>query len=100
MQRLSGFDATFYYDERPGETQHTLKVSIWSPEASAAYSLDSTRRFVRSRLPELPPLRWRAVRVPFDLHHPVWVDDPSFNVRYHIRQIALLTLRRDLRRGR
>ncbi|MDJ0851650.1 MAG: wax ester/triacylglycerol synthase family O-acyltransferase [Myxococcota bacterium] len=89
MQRLSGFDATFIYDELPGETQHTLKVSIWSPEASAAHSLAEARRFVRSRLPELPPLRWRALRVPFDLHHPVWVEDPDLDLEHHVRRLAV-----------
>ena len=36
----------------------------------------------------VPRYRQRIAKVPF-LDHPVWVDDPSFNVRYHIRQIAL-----------
>ena len=35
-----------------------------------------------------PRYRQRIAKVPF-LDHPVWVDDPSFNARYHIRQIAL-----------
>ncbi len=34
MQRLSGVDAAFIYDERPDEPQDTLKVSIWSPTSS------------------------------------------------------------------
>ncbi len=89
MHRLSGYDAFFIYDELPGETQHTLKVSIWSPEASAAHSIEGTRRFVRSRLPEIPPLRWRAVRVPLDLHHPVWVEDPDLDLRHHVRRLAV-----------
>lgn len=89
MHRLSGFDSLFIYDERPGETQHTLKVSIWSPEASAGHSLESTRRFVRSRLPLLPPLRWRALRVPLDLHHPVWVETPDLDLRHHVRSLSV-----------
>ncbi len=89
MKRLSGFDATFIYDELPGESQHTLKVSIWSPEASAAHSLAGTRRFVRSRLPELPPLRWRALRVPLDLHHPVWIECPGLDLEHHVRSLRI-----------
>ncbi len=89
MQRMTGYDAAFIYDERPQEPQHTLKVAVWSPEASGGYSLDATRRFVRSRLPELPPLRWRALRVPFDLYHPVWVDDPALDLDFHVRRRAI-----------
>lgn len=84
MRRMTGYDAAFIYDERPEEPQHTLKVCIWGPEASAAYSLDRTRSFLRGRLPQLPPLRWRAVRVPFDLYHPVWVDDRDVDLAYHV----------------
>jgi WS/DGAT/MGAT family acyltransferase len=89
MQRMTGYDAAFIYDERPDEPQHTLKVSIWSPEASAHYSLEGTRRFVAARLPQLPPLRWRVLRVPFDLYHPVCVDDPALDLTFHIRRRAL-----------
>lgn len=89
MQRMTGYDAAFIYDERPEEPQHTLKVAIWSPEASAHYSLDVTRRLVRARLPELPPLRWRVLRVPLDLYHPVCVDDPELDLDFHIRRVAL-----------
>lgn len=89
MQRMTGYDAAFIYDERPEEPQHTLKVAIWSPEASAGYSLEATRRFVRARLPQIPPFRWRAVRVPLDLYHPVWVEDPALDLGFHIRRAAL-----------
>lgn len=89
MQRMTGYDAAFIYDERPEEPQHTLKVAIWSPEASAGYSLEATRRFVRSRLPQLPPLRWRALRVPLDLYHPVWVEDPALDLGFHIQRAVL-----------
>lgn len=85
MHRMSGYDAAFIYDERPEEPQHTLKVAVWGPEASAAYSLEATRRFVRTRLPQLPPLRWRARRVPFDLYHPVWLDGPEPDLDHHVR---------------
>ena len=37
----------------------------------------------------LAPFRWRLARVPFDLDHPYWVDDGSFDVDYHVRELAL-----------
>jgi diacylglycerol O-acyltransferase / wax synthase len=89
MQRVSGYDAAFLYDERPEEPQHTLKVAVWGREASARYSLERTRRLLAARVAELPPLRWRAVRVPLDLHHPVWVEDPELDVARHLHRLAL-----------
>jgi diacylglycerol O-acyltransferase len=86
---MTGFDAAFIYDERPEETQHTLKISIWSPRASECYSLERTRRWIRGRLRELPPLRWRSVRVPFDLHHPVWIDGGEIDVARHVKRLVV-----------
>lgn len=89
MQRMTGYDAAFIYDERPEEPQHTLKVAVWSAQASAAYSLEGTRRFVRARLAQIPPLRWRVLRVPLDLYHPVLVEDPELDLDFHVRRRVL-----------
>src|SRR5688500_8460515 len=41
------------------------------------------------RLPLLPPMRWRLVEVPFKLDYPYWVDDPDFDLDFHVRELAL-----------
>ncbi len=41
------------------------------------------------RIHLVPPLRRRVVRVPFGLHHPVWVEDPHFELDYHLRRASL-----------
>lgn len=89
MLRMSGFDAQFIYDEAPNEPQHTLKIAVLGPEAAAHYSIDVAREAVRARVAALPPLRWRAVRVPFDLHHPVWVEDRHIDLEHHVRRVGL-----------
>jgi WS/DGAT/MGAT family acyltransferase len=89
MQRMTGCDATFIYDDRPDEPQHTLKVCILGSAASERFSLAGMRDWVAERLPALPPLRWLAVRVPFDLHHPVWVEAPKIDLGYHVKHAAL-----------
>ncbi len=89
MHRMSGQDAQFIYDESPTEPQHTLKVSFLGPEASAAWSFAAARRDLERHLPGLEPLRWRAVRVPLDLHHPVWVCDPHFDLSNHVHRIGV-----------
>jgi WS/DGAT/MGAT family acyltransferase len=47
------------------------------------------RQLVESRLPLLPPFRRRLVEVPFQLHHPLWIEDPDFDLDYHLRRAAL-----------
>jgi diacylglycerol O-acyltransferase len=44
---------------------------------------------VSSRLPLVPFYRRKLRKVPFGIGPPVWVDDPNFDVRYHVRQTAL-----------
>jgi WS/DGAT/MGAT family acyltransferase len=36
----------------------------------------------------LPPLRWRLVPVPLGLHHPVWIEDPAFDLDWHVRRMG------------
>ena len=44
---------------------------------------------VRSRLPRVPRYRQRLVLPPLGLGDPLWVDDPTFNLRYHVRHTGL-----------
>jgi diacylglycerol O-acyltransferase / wax synthase len=46
---------------------------------------------VRSKLPLVPRYRQVVRFVPFALARPVWVDDPHFNLSYHVRRTALPT---------
>ena len=86
---MSGYDAQFIYDERPDEPQHTLKISFLGERASAAWSFAAAKSDLHRRLAQLEPLQWRALRVPFDLHHPVWVADPDLDLDWHLRRAAV-----------
>ena len=37
----------------------------------------------------LEPMRRRLVEVPLRLDHPYWIDDPDFDLDYHVRHIGL-----------
>ena len=54
--------------------------SLFSPSTRYA----QIRRVIQQRLHLIAPLRQRALRVPFGLHHPVWVDDPDFDLDDHL----------------
>lgn len=87
MERLSGLDASFLYMESPAHPMHTLKLLVLEPTtAELEGSLhDRVHANLAARLDLLPPLRRRLVEVPLGLHHPVWIEDPSFDLAAHLR---------------
>ncbi len=90
MQRLSGLDATFLYLESSSNLMHVASTAIFDPSTvPGGYSFDKVKELVASRLHLLPPFRRRLVEVPFQLHHPLWVEDPDFDLDYHMRRAAL-----------
>ena len=90
MQRLSGIDASFLYLETRTNHMHVASTCVFDPSTvPGGYRFDRFRALVQDRLPLLPPFRRRLVEVPFGLHHPLWIEDPDFDLDYHIRRAAL-----------
>jgi len=50
--------------------------------------IDAIRGFVESRLDAIPRYRHRLARIPIE-RHPIWIDDASFNLQYHVRHVSL-----------
>jgi diacylglycerol O-acyltransferase len=89
MQRLSGLDATFLYFETSQQHMHVTMVAVLDPSGMpGGYSFDKIHALVVSRIHLLPPFHRRLMRVPFDLHHPVWVVDPDFDIIHHVRRVS------------
>ncbi|MGB5758323.1 MAG: wax ester/triacylglycerol synthase family O-acyltransferase [Acidimicrobiales bacterium] len=89
MKQLSGLDATFLYMETPTTYGHVNGLSIYqrpSPEFDAYRTV--YERF-GSLVGHIEPFRRRVVDVPFGLDHPYWIDDPHFDLDYHVREIGL-----------
>lgn len=92
MQRLKGQDAQFIYNETANSPFVTLKVMIYEPvDSSDVPSFNEFKQFVASGLSDWinQGLGFRVVRVPFDLHHPIWLKDKNFCLDNHIHHIAL-----------
>jgi diacylglycerol O-acyltransferase / wax synthase len=90
MRRLTGLDASFLYLETPNNHMHVGAVYVLDPEGdSEAASVETFRRIISERIHLLPPFRWRLVEVPMGLHHPVWINDPDFDLEYHVRRGAI-----------
>ena len=91
-ERFSALDASFLGFEERNAHWHEAAVMVFDakPLRTGDGGLDFERilnNYAWS-FETVPRYRQRIAKVPF-LDHPVWVDDPRFNVRYHIRQIAL-----------
>jgi len=90
MQRLTGLDAAFLALETPSTHMHVVGVAIVDPSTAPPGPYhERVRALLQARLHLVPPLRRRLVEVPFGLHIPVWIEDPDFDLDYHVRRAAL-----------
>jgi diacylglycerol O-acyltransferase len=90
VERLSGLDAMFLYLETPSAHLHVAAVFVLDPSsAPAGFGFEQVRGIVARRLPLAPPFRRRLLEVPLGLHHPVWVEDPHFDLDFHVRRASL-----------
>jgi diacylglycerol O-acyltransferase len=84
--RLTGLDAAFLDLEAGGAHMHVAGILIFDGEPPA---YDDLLRTIASRLHLVPRYRQKLAAVPFGQGRPEWVDDPHFNLRYHVRHSAL-----------
>lgn len=84
---MSGLDATYLYTETPSLHMHTLKIGVLDvAQVPGGYSFERFKEVLGDRLHLLPPFRRRYVPVPFQLNHPVWVEDERFQLSNHVRR--------------
>ena len=91
MQQLSGLDASFLYLETGNTPMHIGSLSIYdqSTAPGGKVTFKSILQFFEERLHKARAFRQRIVRVPMSLDHPYWVEDPDFDLEFHVRHIAL-----------
>jgi diacylglycerol O-acyltransferase / wax synthase len=84
--RLTGLDAGFLHLERSGAHMHVAGVLVFEGDPPA---YDDLVEAIEARMHLVPRYRQKLAHVPLGQGRPVWVDDPHFNVRYHVRHTAL-----------
>jgi WS/DGAT/MGAT family acyltransferase len=90
MQQLTGLDASFLALETANSTGHVGGLSVLDPrDAPAPITLARLTDLVGERLPLVPVLRRKLLTVPLGIDQPYWIDDPDFDIEYHIRELAL-----------
>jgi diacylglycerol O-acyltransferase / wax synthase len=86
LDRLTSTDASFLHQEGTASHMHVGAVLIFEgPPPQFGHYLDH----VRGRLHLVPRYRQKLATPPLETGRPLWVDDPSFNLEYHVRHAAL-----------
>ena len=90
MRQLSGIDVSFLNMENGSTYGHVSSLNFYDPAGSpGGAGLAATKRLILEQLGNLAPLRRRLVEVPLGLDFPYWIDDPAFDVDYHVRHHAV-----------
>lgn len=90
MEQLSGLDAAFLYLETPTTPMHIGGISIFDGSTRGTpFDFEAYRHLIASRLHLVRTFRRRLVPLPLNLGCPYWIEDPDFNLDFHLRHTAL-----------
>jgi diacylglycerol O-acyltransferase len=90
MRQLSGMDVGFLHMETPSVFGHVSSLNIYDPQgAPGGAGIEATKQILLERIEQLQPFRRRLVTVPFGLDNPYWIEDPSFDIDFHVRHHAV-----------
>jgi diacylglycerol O-acyltransferase len=88
MDRLNSLDASFI-DAEDQDRHASFAIASIAVFEGPAPSYEEFLAAIAGRLPLVPFYRKKLRMTPFRLGPPAWVDDPDFDLRYHVRQTAL-----------
>lgn len=90
MQFLSSLDASFLHVETPSAPMHVGSLMLLDvPNERRTGFLDELQRYMAARMQAVPLFSRKLETVAFGLADPVWVDQPSVDLDYHVRSHAL-----------
>ena len=84
--RLSAVDASFLAQEKQSSHMHVGALVLFDGPPP---SREEFREHLGARLSRVPRYRQKLAFPPLDAGRPFWVDDPTFNLDYHVRHTAL-----------
>jgi diacylglycerol O-acyltransferase len=87
-ERLRPSDLALLGQETPRTPMHNATLEIFEPGRSG-FDYDALLAHIEDRITFVPRYRQHLRRVPGRLGNPVWVDDPDFDLGYHVRRSAL-----------
>ena len=92
MRQLTSLDAQFLALETPRIYGHVTGVLVLDPSTApdGTLTLADLQNLILERLPLIPIFKWRLAEVPFGIDFAYWVDDPDFDIDFHVRELALV----------
>ncbi len=91
-ERLSALDRSFLDIEEHGSHMHVAATLLFDANPlkrpDGSLDIERIRAYVESRLHLVPRYRQRIATMPLD-ESPIWIDDTSFNLQYHVRHTQL-----------
>ena len=91
MRQLTSLDAQFLAMESSRIYGHVGGLAVYDPSTAPGgeVTIQDITSLVEQRLHLMPPFRWRLAEVPLGLDHPYWLEDPDFDLDFHVRETAL-----------
>jgi diacylglycerol O-acyltransferase len=90
MRQLTGLDTAFLNLETRATPMHVgAAIIIDGDSAPEGWGYEMIRDLIASRLDRLPPMRWKLVDVPLGIDLPFWIDDPDFDLEFHLRRSGI-----------
>ncbi len=86
LDRLTAVDASFLHQEDADSHMHIGAVTIFEGPPPPFVEV---REHIRNRLRFVPRYRQKLAHPPLETGRPLWIDDPNFNLEYHLRHSAL-----------
>ncbi|MBO9523867.1 MAG: wax ester/triacylglycerol synthase family O-acyltransferase [Nocardioidaceae bacterium] len=87
-ERLRDTDLALLAAETSRTPAHNATLEIFEPGESG-FDYEALIAHIEDRITFVPRYRQAVRSVPGRLANPVWVDDPDFDVTYHVRRSAL-----------
>ena len=87
-ERMTSADVAFLHRETRTAPQHVGELAVFA-EPPDGFDYDRLVRLLEERISLAPRYRQKVVAVPGHLANPMWVDDPAFDITYHVRRSAL-----------
>ncbi len=89
MKQLTGLDASFLNMESPTTVGHVAGLGVYQRPSDDFDPYSAVLARLSAMIGRLEPLRRRVVEVPLGLDHPYWIEDPNFDLEYHVRHLGL-----------
>ena len=85
---MAAADVAFLHRESRTAPQHVGGIAVFAAQPPG-FDYDRLVRLIEERISLAPRYRQKVRFVPGNLAHPLWVDDPRFDITYHVRRSAL-----------